>query len=194
MAAATFSPHTRDTPDLLTTSITLLPWAFFLYLFFEYLNISFALGCLHDSSNDSYISSFNILSFICFTDTNSRSSVWQNFVTNYFLAHLKYLATIATKSSNNTPLCFHNSLAVLTNLAIYLLLNFVKIIHTTWILTMHMLNTHIKIMIHLITLIFHHYVKTASNIASVLLIVLIKQEKKEDNPTFWNEMIGLKLP
>ena len=121
---STYSRHSRPSNyKYHLIALGILP----LSMFFEYLNISFALGCLHDSSNDSYISSFNILSFICFTDTNSRSSVWQNFVTNYFLAHLKYLATIATKSSNNTPLCFHNSLAVLTNLAIYLLLNLSKL-------------------------------------------------------------------
>ena len=44
-----------------------------LSMFFTYLDVSFALGCLHDISNDSYTGSFNILSFICFNDTNSRS-------------------------------------------------------------------------------------------------------------------------
>ena len=60
-----------------------------LFMFFEYLDVSFALGCLHDISNDSYTGSFNILSFICFNDTNSDLVVSRNFVTN-FLAHLKH--------------------------------------------------------------------------------------------------------
>ena len=44
-----------------------------LSMYFEYLDISFALGCLHDSSDNNYTGSFDILSFISFTNTNSRT-------------------------------------------------------------------------------------------------------------------------
>ena len=44
-----------------------------LSMYFEYLDISFALGCLHDSSDTNYTGSFDILTFVSFTNTNSRS-------------------------------------------------------------------------------------------------------------------------
>ena len=64
-----------------------------LSMFFTYLDVSFALGCLHDISNDSYTGSFNILSFICFNDTNSRSGGFTK------LCH-KFSRSSQTSSSN----------------------------------------------------------------------------------------------
>uniref|UniRef100_A0A1X7SQL7 Reverse transcriptase domain-containing protein n=2 Tax=Amphimedon queenslandica TaxID=400682 RepID=A0A1X7SQL7_AMPQE len=44
-----------------------------LSMYFEYLDISFALHRLHDSSNPNYIGSFNILSYITFSQATSRT-------------------------------------------------------------------------------------------------------------------------
>ena len=64
-----------------------------LSMFFAYLDVSFALECLHDISNDSYTGSFNILLFICFNDTNSRSGGFTK------LCH-KFSCLSRTSSSN----------------------------------------------------------------------------------------------